>query len=161
MASLGYLMFGAKISDQVTKSIIIEEGFPSWIKIIIVIFMGILPVSKGPLILRPLITIVDQVTLNKSTISPKGDYNTIIKFVNRVLVICVFLTTALIFTDFGKIMSFLGSAICVAVCLVFPLSFYLKLFYDELSALKKALYFTGIFFAVVLAIVGTAAVIIA
>lgn len=153
MASIGYLMFGAKISDQITKSIMTEKGFPNWVKFMLVVLMGILPISKGPLVLRPLITLLDQFTLKKNSF--------IIKFLNRLFIVSIYFISSLIFTNFGKIMSFLGSSICFAICIIFPISFYLKIYFNELPLSSKVIYFFCIFISVLLATSGTIAVIIA
>jgi vesicular inhibitory amino acid transporter len=154
MASLGYLMFGHLVLDEVTKSIMITPGFPTWINLVICAMMGILPVSKGPLITRPIITMMDQYTLTKA--SKRGAR--LIRIINRFVVVLIFFITSLVFTDFGRIISFLGSAICFAICIIFPLSFYLKLHYDELTRLQIATTFTAIAIAVCLAVCGTVAV---
>lgn len=155
MASIGYLMFGNKISDQITKSIMLTDGQPKWVYLAICTLMGLLPISKGPLILRPIITMTDQFTLKKF----ENNKIPIIKVFNRLFVTFVFFLTSLVFTNFGRIMSFLGSAICFGICIIYPLAFYLKLYYHELdNVIIYSIYF-GIAVATVAAVLGTLAVI--
>lgn len=162
MASLGYLMFGNDITDQATKSIMMTSGYPRWVSYVICALMGLLPISKGPLITRPIITMIDQLTVDNSIRAKKSNTrDSVMKFINRFAVTMVFFITSLIFTDFGRIMSFLGSAICFSICLVYPLSFYLKLFYHELSIQYKILVSIGIAIAFSCAVFGTVAVVIA
>ncbi|CCH43488.1 Vesicular inhibitory amino acid transporter [Wickerhamomyces ciferrii] len=161
MASLGYLMFGQIITDQVTKSIMLTEGYPKWIGLVICTLMGLLPISKGPLITRPIITMTDQLTLDLSLHPKKSNHEFVIKFINRFVVTLIFLITSLIFTDFGRIMSFLGSAICFSICIIYPLAFYLKLYHDELSNLQKTISYIGIIIALIFAVSGTIAVVFA
>jgi len=160
MASLGYLMFGNSITDQVTKSIMITKDYPRWVSLMICALMGLLPISKGPLITRPIITMADQLTLPTTTGKPTNR-EFMIRFFNRLAVVSVFFMTSLIFTNFGKIMSFLGSAICFSICIVYPLSFYLKLHYNETTQLTKMGLFIGIFIALSFAVLGTLAVVFA
>lgn len=159
MASLGYLMFGNSVTDQVTKSIMLTKDYPRWVSIVICALMGLLPVSKGPLITRPIITMADQITLPKVTQGKSGNKEFAIKFLNRLVIISISFITSLIFTDFGKIMSFLGSAICFTICIVYPLSFYLKLYYHEISTPIKVCLYIGITTALTFAVMGTVAVI--
>lgn len=164
MAGLGYLMFGNGVTDQVTKSIMLTQDYPRWVSLVICALMGLLPISKGPLITRPIITMADQLTLNsqalkKTTKSTNSD--TVFRITNRFVVILIFFITSLIFTDFGRIMSFLGSAICFSICIIYPLSFYLKLYYNELSTSSRVLIIIGILSALSLAILGTLAVVFA
>ncbi len=161
MASLGYLMFGNSVTDQVTKSIMITDDYPKWINLVICALMGLLPISKGPLITRPIITMADQLTLNLSLKPKSHNSDTVIRFVNRLVVILLFFITSLIFTNFGRIMSFLGSAICFSICIVYPLSFYLKLYYTEISKPMRIAIYIGILTALTLAVLGTLAVVFA
>lgn len=161
MASLGYLMFGNDVTDQATKSIMMTSGYPRWVSYVICALMGLLPISKGPLITRPIITMIDQLTVDGGIRAKSSSRDAVVKFINRLAVTMVFFITSLIFTDFGRIMSFLGSAICFSICLVYPLSFYLKLFYHEISTPQKILVSTGIALAFTCAVVGTIAVIVA
>lgn len=45
----GYLMFGQKVLDEVTSSILMTRGYPHAISICIVVFIAIIPITKVPL----------------------------------------------------------------------------------------------------------------
>lgn len=156
MAGLGYLMFGEAVLDEITKSIMVTPGFPQWINVVICALMGILPVSKGPLITRPIITMLDQYTSSKTTYNKLP--SSVIRAINRFVIVLIFFITSLVFTDFGRIMSFLGSAICFAICIIYPLTFYLIIYYDELSVWKITATVVSIIISVILAVCGTTAV---
>ena len=49
MAVVGLLMFGDRIMDEVTSNIFTTNGYPKAISIMIVICIGILPLTKIPL----------------------------------------------------------------------------------------------------------------
>lgn len=150
MGALGYMMFGSDIEDQITKNVIGNSVW--WVKLMFGVLLGILPITKGALITRPIITLVDQLTLKQ------GKFESTTKFINRVVVILIFAVTSLIFTNFGLIMSFLGSAICFAICIIYPLSFYYKLYHKEFSTIKKYTLLASIVVSFILAVCGTVAV---
>ncbi|KAH3671771.1 hypothetical protein WICMUC_004582 [Wickerhamomyces mucosus] len=161
VGGLGYLMFGEEIEDQVTKYVIRRSGW--LVQLSFGVLLGILPITKGALITRPIVTMIDQFTITQQEKSkgmePKKSEFTI-KFINRFLVILVFGICSFVFTNFGLIMSFLGSAICFAICLINPLGFYLKLYYKEISKLEIGLTIAGIAISFVLAVCGSIAVVI-
>lgn len=146
---LGFLMFGNLVDDEITKSILTNEGYPTWISTVIVVIMGILPISKLPLISRPIVTILDT-SLGETGIQ---------KFLNRVLLSGIFLVASTVLTDFGKVMSLLGSLICFTVCLTLPAMYYLVAFPD-LSTRDKLLWRGVVALGIFGAVMGTVAVVL-
>lgn len=147
--ALGFLMFGNLVDDEITKSILMSDGYPRWISTLIVILMGILPVSKLPLISRPIVTILDT-SLGETSIQ---------KLLNRILLSGVFLVSSTVLTDFGKVMSLLGSLICFTVCLTLPALYYLVAFPD-ISTSQKLLWRSVVALGIFGAVVGTIAVVL-
>jgi solute carrier family 32 (vesicular inhibitory amino acid transporter) len=49
MAVVGLLMFGDYIHDEVTSNILLTEGYPRFLSIIIVLLIAIIPITKIPL----------------------------------------------------------------------------------------------------------------
>lgn len=49
MAVVGYLLYGPKLKDELTKNTLGTDGYPSWLKVIILILIAILPLTKFPL----------------------------------------------------------------------------------------------------------------
>lgn len=148
---LGFLMFGSIIEDEVTKSILKTEGYPRIIGTIVVVLMGFLPISKLPLVSRPIITALDTFTNSHD--------NYFVYVGNRVGVSVVYLILSLLLTNFGVVMSLLGSAICFVICITLPLAYYLWLF-PEIGKSEKILWWVILSISIFGAIGGTLAVIL-
>lgn len=146
---LGFLMFGAIIEDEVTKSILKTEGYPKIVGTIVVVLMGFLPISKLPLVSRPIITALDAMTDSHN--------NRLLYVTNRIAVSTVYLLLSLLLTNFGVVMSLLGSAICFVICITLPLAYYLWLFPD-LPRKDRLWWWTLLLLSVVGAVGGTLAV---
>ncbi|ODV82670.1 hypothetical protein CANARDRAFT_10329 [[Candida] arabinofermentans NRRL YB-2248] len=150
---LGFLMFGAVIDDEVTKNILTTEGYPGWISTFIVILMGLLPLSKLPLACRPIVSSLDQFIGGKDS--------KVKAVISRVLISMILFCASVLITSFGKIMSLLGSSICFTVCITLPLSFYIKIFNDEISPTMKIGFHLMIVTALILTLLGSGAVLLA
>lgn len=125
---VGFLMFGSGVDAEVTRNILLAKGYSPSIKTLIVTLMGLLPISKLPLVCRPIITVVDRIG---------GSDTLTCKVFKRMLISLFYLVSSLLITSFGSIMSLLGSAICFTVCITLPVLFYLKVFYNEISVYNK------------------------
>jgi len=153
---VGFLMFGYLIDSEVTRNILLTDGYPSSIKNAIVIMMGVLPLSKLPLVCRPIVTAAD-----KFVASPSGSKCSLPrKILNRILVSAVYLASALVITSFGKVMSLLGSAICFTVCITLPVLFYLNIFKNELTKADKVLLYTMLVISIICTIFGSVSALI-
>ena len=78
-----------------------------------------------------------------------------IKGTIRVLSILVITVLAIIVPSFDKIMALMGSALCFTICVIMPLSFYLKLFGKDISLKERILDWVLIVVCSILAIIGT------
>ncbi|ODV96986.1 hypothetical protein PACTADRAFT_1570 [Pachysolen tannophilus NRRL Y-2460] len=152
----GFLMFGSNVEDEITKNIMLQQGYPSWIPTIICLLMGLLPIAKLPIVTRPLISTFEKSILNID-FSKNENSRFIKKLLSRLFVYIFFLIISMIFTSFGKIMAFLGSAICFTVCVTLPLLFYLKIFKNKLSRFNKICLYIGVLVSCLFAISGTIA----
>lgn len=141
---LGFLMFGKNITNEVSKNILITKGYPGWVGNVIVSLMGLLPISKLPLISRPIVTILDDKV---------GD-SRLMKGISRVGLSLFFLLLSTMATDFGQVMALLGSLICFTVCLTLPCLYYVIACPES----DKFISGVGVFLGVTLAIAGTVAV---
>ena len=191
----GYLMYGSLVDDSVIKSIMQNPNYPEWINKALCLLMGILPISKLPLVTRPIITSYEKILgLTPSmpqpippppssspllSSSPNPSYrphlnrglrqktnsffklNTILRVITRLAFCSVLLVLALMLSSFGKVVSFLGSAICYTVCLALPLLFYLELNSLEISSWQRIITQACVIMALVFAISGTYATITA
>lgn len=141
---MGFLMFGKNITNEVSKNILITEGYPRWVGNTIVILMGLLPISKLPLISRPIVTIMDD----------KIGNSRFMKCINRIGLSLLFFLVSTVATDFGQVMALLGSLICFTVCLTLPCLYHIIACPES----DKFFSLVGVFFGIVLAIAGTVAV---
>lgn len=168
IGSSGYIMFGNQINDSIIKSILKnQKNYPSWINLIFGILMGILPISKLPLITKPIITSYENLLgITKDYVKYDYEINKMIDFygpkriIIRFIFMIILLSFALLFNSFGKLVSFLGSAICYTVCLILPFLFYLKLNRQEIGSLKQWLIKLGIVGSITCAILGSYASIV-
>ncbi|KAI3406301.2 hypothetical protein KGF56_000781 [Candida oxycetoniae] len=168
IGATGYLMYGKMVDDSIVKSIMQNSNYPEWVNKSLCLLMGILPVSKLPLVTRPIITSYEKLlglSPCKNKQSRTGTRTgtrtrtrttlTILRIFSRFIFCGVLLLFALLFTSFGKLVSFLGSAICYTVCLAFPLMFYLKLNRSSVSKFQSHLIRLGICISILLALLGS------
>ncbi|KAL7664403.1 Amino acid transporter transmembrane domain-containing protein [[Candida] zeylanoides] len=135
IGAIGFLMFGPDCRDSFAKNLMIQQNFPRWISPAICVLMAALALFKTPLLVRPVFSVLEKAC----GLNAKGDERFGASRVALRLAYCVFLFgISVVFTSFGAIMAFLGSAICFTICVVLPLAFYLKLFREELGAVAKA-----------------------
>ncbi|CAI5757714.1 unnamed protein product [Candida verbasci] len=143
----GYLMFGNDIDDSIIMNLMNNKSYPTWVSNTLFILMGVISISKLPLVVRPIITTYESIMKIKR--------NNVLKVITRVLFCILLLIISLLFNSFGKLMSFMGSAICYTVCLTLPLLFYLKLNRNEIKKWKGLLIKVGIVISIVGTILGT------
>lgn len=79
----------------------------------------------------------------------------VLKVMLRVFVIVIIVAIAIIFPDFDSIMAFMGSSLCFTICVILPVSFYLKLFGRNISLRERILDWALIISCSVMAVVGT------
>ncbi|KAK6464044.1 transmembrane amino acid transporter protein-domain-containing protein [Scheffersomyces coipomensis] len=177
---IGLLMYGLKCEDSIIKNLMHNEDYPVWVNPTLCLLMGLLPISKLPLIAKPIITVYenflglnDDLLLQKefngsspvsnSHINRHNSSIILFRKISRIMsraVFCVLLLiVSLLFNSFGKLVSFLGSAICFTICFTLPFMFYLKVFYHEISIIKKLLVSIGIIIGILGSVLGTYAAI--
>lgn len=166
MGILGFLMFGSGVSEEVTKSILLTPGYPKFLGVVITALIAIIPLAKTPLNARPIVSTLDilfgldQVPSNfegllQGHISASDIIQRIVKAFLRVAVVLFFVLFAVIFPDFDRIIALVGCTLCITICILGPVAFYLKLFGDKISRSERLFgYFLLTFFSI-LAIVGT------
>ncbi|KAI5958199.1 hypothetical protein KGF57_002554 [Candida theae] len=158
IGATGYLMYGAQVNDSIIKSLMQNANYPSWVNKALCLIMGILPISKLPLVIRPIISSYENILqiaphFSQKSSTSRGALRVIVRFI----FCCVLLLIALMFTSFGKLMSFLGSAICYTVCLTLPLLFYLQLNKSRIGSVERVLIQVGIVVSISCALLGTCA----
>lgn len=155
-ALIGYLMFGNDVDEIMTNSIMTCEGYPKWIPSILCFFLGLVPLTKGPLVIRPVATVLDQFF---NVYDDPNPYH-VVKIVNKTIVVFIALLIANACTSFAQVMAVMGSLICFTICITLPVMFYYKMYYDQLPVWKRRLFRAGICLSIFLTITGTYAAIV-
>ncbi|ANB10982.1 Avt1p [Sugiyamaella lignohabitans] len=159
MGVLGFLMFGQDVMDEVTKSILLTPGYPESLNYLITLLIATIPLAKTPLNARPIVSTLDILFgIDKVEFGDKTSHHfgaRIGKFLVRVSVVASFVLMAIAFPDFDRIIAFFGSLLCVTICMILPLSFYLKLYAGRISKFELILDYILLVFFSILAIVGT------
>jgi vesicular inhibitory amino acid transporter len=77
------------------------------------------------------------------------------KAVVRVFVIVVIVFVAMIFPSFDRIMALVGSSLCFTICIILPLTFYLKIFGEEVPFGERVVDWMLIVVSTIMAVIGT------
>jgi solute carrier family 32 (vesicular inhibitory amino acid transporter) len=144
---------------EITQSILDTVGYPIILNYVIVSIIAIIPITKMPLNTRPISTTLDillglsPVSLPASLAPPmrRGLYRALI----RVGTIAVPVAVAIVFPDFDRIIAFLGSGMCIAICVILPICYYFKILGHEIGWMERAFCWFLLVFATICAIVGT------
>lgn len=167
MGVLGFLMFGGTISDEVTKSILLTPGYPKSLGVVITALIALIPLAKTPLNARPIVSTLDiMFGLDRVPLSFHGalrghislaDLATrLLKVFLRIIVVFSFVVFAIVFPDFDRIVALVGSLLCTTICILGPVSFYLKIFGDKVPRAERVFGYVLLVIYGLLAIVGTA-----
>lgn len=136
-------MFGDGISDAITSNVLRTSGYPKALTILMCIFVAIIPLTKIPLNARPLITTADVLcdvhdlpnhpAHNNSSASRRSILaKNLIRGLIRVSVVLVLLLISIAFPAFDSVCAFLGAALCTLISILLPISFYLKLYWNDI-----------------------------
>ena len=159
-------MFGDGISDAITSNILRTSGYPKALTILMCIFVAIIPLTKIPLNARPLVTTADvlcgvhdhPVHLQNNT-APFSHRSVIMKGVIRaairVSIVLVLLLISIAFPAFDSVCAFLGAALCTLISIILPISFYLKLYWKDISPRERVFLWTLLVLFSILGAVGT------
>ena len=88
---------------------------------------------------------------SSSTPLRRGFYRAFI----RMATVGVPVLIAIVFPDFDRIMAFLGSGLCILICIILPICYYFKIFGHEISWRERILCWFLLGFGSICAIVGT------
>ena len=160
MAAAGLLMFGKSVRDEVTSNILLLPGFPRAVSLTIVAFIAIIPITKIPLNLRPIVSSADKVFgLDARHIAAPSGMSSIARGMLRggirIVTTVAILIIAIFVPSFDTVMSLMGSVFCFSICIVLPLAFYLKIFGHEISRREKILDWCMIVASILMGTVGT------
>ncbi|KAI1393889.1 transmembrane amino acid transporter protein-domain-containing protein [Hypoxylon trugodes] len=163
VAIVGLLMFGDGVRDEITSNILENTGYPEVTRILLVIFIAIIPLTKIPLNSQPIVTTLEVVFgLRQQVVSEEtplvglsSSSRGVLKALVRILTLLVFLAIAILFPAFDTIMAFMGSALCFTICVTLPLAFYLKLFGHEINVRERMVTWTIMIISCAISLVGT------
>ncbi|CDR45624.1 CYFA0S19e01068g1_1 [Cyberlindnera fabianii] len=163
MACIGFMMFGAGVKDEITKSVLLTKGYPTYTYWLICALMATVPLSKTPLNARPIISILDVVATTVDIDEYKGfsyTWRYVVRLLNRIIVNALFVIIAIVFPEFDKIIAFMGAGLCFLLCLILPSAFYLHICKDTITKSERYQCWITIIVSAIFSIIGTAAAII-
>ncbi|KAI3405155.2 hypothetical protein KGF56_002111 [Candida oxycetoniae] len=142
MAIIGFLMFGAKCSNEVTNTLLDTTGYPSWCYPLIKSLICVIPLAKTPLNAKPIISALDVLLgidkVDKSDVEKrKKTLNAACRIFTKIGVNALFVILAIMFPEFEKIIGILGASICFIICIILPCLFYLKLCGAKVGKLER------------------------
>lgn len=175
MASIGYLMFGDKTLDEITKNIAGIPGYNQALNTFTVWLIAVNPATKYALTLNP-IAVTLEVWLSRIAKKQNTDLlssrNNKIKveiipglpfripfglarISIRTIISSIVLAISIIFPGFERVIALLGSFFSFVVSVIFPLACYLKLYDRRLTRYSKAFNLSLLVISCLLALLGT------
>lgn len=155
MAVVGFFMFGAMCSNELTSVLLETQGYPSFIYPLISALICIVPLAKTPLNAKPIISTLDGIFGLDTYVggqSTLADWTkTVGRILTRVGVNALFVGFAILFPEFDKVIGIMGSSISFLVCFILPCLFYLKLCGDNVGPVARLGFYAIISVCLVLA----------
>lgn len=163
MAVVGLLMFGDGVRDEITSNILLTDGYPPALSLLIVIGIAIIPLTKVPLNARPIVSTVElflgldarTLAVTQTLHGTSGLNRGLLKLSIRIFTTVIFVLIAIVFPSFDRIMTLLGAIACFTVCLILPLAFHIKLFGKDLGHLEYWSNWALIVISTIMAIIST------
>lgn len=163
MGCIGILMFGDSVHDEITSNVLLTKGYPAFISVFIVVCIAIIPVTKVPLNARPIISTLEIVcgldnralASNGPMVGMSGFNRGLLKALIRILTTVLFVIIAILFPEFDRIMTLMGSVCGFTICIILPLGFHLKLFAGEIGRVEWWIDWVLIAVSSIIAIVST------
>lgn len=164
-AVIGFLMFGDQVKDEITKNVLLLEGYPTFIYGLISALMTMIPIAKTPLNARPIISVLDVLfNVQSAETKFKGQHlkmAKIIQKINCLIVNALFVIVAIICPQFDRLIAFLGAGLCFFICLILPCTFYMIICKDTIKMWEKYACMVTIAISIVLSTLGIGAAIMA
>jgi solute carrier family 32 (vesicular inhibitory amino acid transporter) len=115
-----------------------------------------------PLNTRPISTTLDVLFgLSPTSVTPPSSQSpspfrrSVYRAIIRSSTVGLPVLIAIVFPDFDRIIAFLGSGMCIAICVILPICYYFKIFGHEIGSLERLFCWVLLLFASLCAIVGT------
>lgn len=161
MAIIGFLMFGARCSNEITNNLLTTSGYPAWCYPVISGLICLIPLAKTPLNAKPIISTLDsllRVHPTEDASAFKSAAKMTARFSVRVGVNALFVGLAILFPEFDRVIGILGASICFLVCVILPGLFYLKLCGETVHTAERVAVWLAIVVSAVAGAVGTWAI---
>lgn len=169
MGVCGYLMFGNLVRDEITQSILDGTGYPQALSYFIVVMISIVPLTKMPLNTRPIATTLDVlIGVDNRTMSAALDSGgrtssfghsalsrSLIRILIRLCVNCIPVILGIYVPSFDRVMALLGSGLCYTICILLPISFYLRICKKDIGPRERAALYALFAVSSVLGLIGT------
>ncbi|KAH3899235.1 probable Vacuolar amino acid transporter 1 [Saccharomycodes ludwigii] len=164
-AILGFLMFGSSVMDEVTKSVLLTQGYPNFVYFLISALMAIIPIAKTPLNAMPIVSILDrlmgihnvQLDFERGTFKYYGAL--FLGGFNKLMVNLIFLLVSIQLPAFDKLIAFIGAGLCFMICFILPCLFYLRICRERVKPWERVACHVTIVVSAVLAVLGIGAAI--
>jgi vesicular inhibitory amino acid transporter len=163
IAIAGLLMFGEHTRDIITSNLLMTEGYPKFVSVLIQICITVIPLTKIPLNARPIFSTFEhlcglgprQIPDVPGLIGSSGLKRGFLKCGIRLATTIIVMVIAIVCPSFDRVMALMGSAFCFTVCIILPLAFYLKLFGKEIGRWERIFNWFLIVSCSCMAIMGT------
>lgn len=163
-AIIGFVMFGMVVKDEVTKSLLLTEGYPDFVYGTISALMALIPVAKAPLCARPIASVFDVLMGVSHQDADNGDnkprFKRFISAFNGILVNVLFVAIGIKFPEFDKFIAFLGAGLCFAICLILPCLFYMRICADTIKPWERYVCIVTIVLSSILSVLGVGAAVV-
>lgn len=147
MGFMGAKMFGNDVKSQITLNMP-----PNQIITKVALWATVLtPMTKYALEFSPFSIQLEQTLPN----SMSGRTKLVIRGCVASFLLLTILTLALSVPYFEHVLSLTGSLVSVAICLIFPCVFYMKIFWGKITRSLLVLNITLVIFGVLLGVIGT------
>jgi vesicular inhibitory amino acid transporter len=159
-AILGFLMFGVEVSDEVSKSILLTQGYPASLGLLMTALIAIIPIAKSPLSVRPIVSTLDALfNLNElpedAAIPRKVNWKKLARYTLRPIVVGLNVYFSIIYPSFDRIIGLLGSTMITTICVVGPITFFHKLYYGRIPKYQFWINNLLMFIFSIIGVVGT------
>ena len=146
---LGAYMFGDETASQVTLSMPLK-----FITTKIVLWMTVVtPMFKFALQLSPITTALEACLYQRCKASKSILFG--VSTLMRSMALAMIAIFSMVFPYFEYIVALVGSSMTIAICLIFPCIFYLKLYWNHLNVMKKIMIFIMVIIGTIIGVYGT------
>lgn len=152
LAIAGYFMFGTSTLEEITQNLPLIPTYSKTLTLATIYLIIINPFTKYALTIVPVSITLEMMLMQSRSCALSPSF---IRISLRTLVSVLTLMIAIVFPGFHRVMALLGSLGSLTVSVVLPLAFYLKLFWTEISGIRKCVDVALLIVSSVMAVMGT------